>query len=312
MRIPRPVCSTWSIQPPLRSNLQLEPGGRAGRRARTPAHRPVPGASGAVAALAGGGWDNAVWLVNERYAFRSHDAGSRSRASSSSSNYFRSWHRSCRCPCPNRSFAGGLRDGYPWPFFGSELLPGREPATPSSTTSAPRIALQLAAFCAPPRPPPRRAAAAGRELPRRHDRRVPLARKQLAELERLGLWRAPRARRAPPRRAERLPPSALPAVVHGDLHFRHVLVEGRRVSGVIDWGDLCRSDPAVDLPLCWGFLPPAARERSSTPTARSRRPAAARAGARLLGVRPARAQRRTSERGARGPNGGLERALVDY
>jgi len=28
---------------------------------------------------------------------------------------------------------------------------------------------------------------------------------------------------------------------------------------VIDWGDLCRSDPAIDLQLLWSFLPPAAR-----------------------------------------------------
>jgi aminoglycoside phosphotransferase (APT) family kinase protein len=24
---------------------------------------------------------------------------------------------------------------------------------------------------------------------------------------------------------------------------------------VIDWGDLCRSDPAIDLPLLWAFVP---------------------------------------------------------
>ena len=31
------------------------------------------------------------------------------------------------------------------------------------------------------------------------------------------------------------------------------------MTGVIDWGDLCRSDPAIDLPLLWGFVPPAGR-----------------------------------------------------
>ena len=43
--------------------------------------------------------------------FGSHGAGSRFRASSASSSYSRSWHRSCRCPCPTRSFEGGLRTG---------------------------------------------------------------------------------------------------------------------------------------------------------------------------------------------------------
>jgi aminoglycoside phosphotransferase (APT) family kinase protein len=32
------------------------------------------------------------------------------------------------------------------------------------------------------------------------------------------------------------------------------------LSGIIDWVDVCRSDPGVDLQLAWSFLPPAARE----------------------------------------------------
>ena len=43
-------------------------------------------------------------------------------------------------------------------------------------------------------------------------------------------------------------------VVHGDLHFRQVLVEGGELSGVIDWGDVCRGDPSVDFPLYWSSL----------------------------------------------------------
>src|SRR6185312_1696657 len=50
------------------------------------------------------------------------------------------------------------------------------------------------------------------------------------------------------------------ADVHGDLHFRHLLVQGRSASGVIDWGDLCRADPAIDLALYWSFVPRKHRE----------------------------------------------------
>jgi aminoglycoside phosphotransferase (APT) family kinase protein len=49
-------------------------------------------------------------------------------------------------------------------------------------------------------------------------------------------------------------------VCHGDLHFRHVLVDDGRTSGVIDWIDLCRGDPALDLQLVWSILPPEARD----------------------------------------------------
>jgi aminoglycoside phosphotransferase (APT) family kinase protein len=56
-----------------------------------------------------------------------------------------------------------------------------------------------------------------------------------------------------------LPPPEPTAVCHGDLHFRHVLVDDGRVSGLIDWIDLCRGDPALDLQLTWSVLPPDAR-----------------------------------------------------
>ena len=29
---------------------------------------------------------------------------------------------------------------------------------------------------------------------------------------------------------------------------------------MIDWGDMCRADPSVDLLLVWSFLPPDARD----------------------------------------------------
>ncbi len=59
--------------------------------------------------------------------------------------------------------------------------------------------------------------------------------------------------------AEALPPPGPTAVVHGDLHVRQLLVDGGELSGVIDWVDVCRSDPGVDLQLYWSFVPPAAR-----------------------------------------------------
>jgi Phosphotransferase enzyme family len=59
---------------------------------------------------------------------------------------------------------------------------------------------------------------------------------------------------------ERLgPPAGRPVLVHGDLHLRHLLVgQSGDASGVIDWGDVCLADPAVDLSLAYsGFAGPA-------------------------------------------------------
>lgn len=50
-------------------------------------------------------------------------------------------------------------------------------------------------------------------------------------------------------------------VSHGDLHVRHLLVEDGAATGVIDWGDLCLADPAVDLSIAYlGFAGPARAE----------------------------------------------------
>ncbi|MCB9701912.1 MAG: phosphotransferase [Myxococcales bacterium] len=46
-------------------------------------------------------------------------------------------------------------------------------------------------------------------------------------------------------------------LVHGDLHMRHVLVDGgRRPVGVIDWGDACLAPPVGDLAVYWYGLTP--------------------------------------------------------
>jgi aminoglycoside phosphotransferase (APT) family kinase protein len=61
------------------------------------------------------------------------------------------------------------------------------------------------------------------------------------------------------RAAELDGPGGEPVLVHGDLHARHLLVdEAGRASGVIDWGDVCLADPAVDLSLGYAaFIGPA-------------------------------------------------------
>ncbi|MFT7670348.1 MAG: aminoglycoside phosphotransferase (APT) family kinase protein [Planctomycetota bacterium] len=54
--------------------------------------------------------------------------------------------------------------------------------------------------------------------------------------------------------------SKTPCLVHGDLYARHLIVDSANsVTGIIDWGDVHRGDPALDLSLAYVFLPEAAR-----------------------------------------------------
>lgn len=52
-----------------------------------------------------------------------------------------------------------------------------------------------------------------------------------------------------------------PVWLHGDLHPANVVVSNGTLSGVIDFGDMCAGDPAVDLAAAWVLLPAGAASR---------------------------------------------------
>src|SRR5437764_10503272 len=161
---------------------------------------------------------------------------------------------------PAARFVGTAAEGFPWPFFGAPFVPGREPAEAGlDEKDRAALARPLAAFLRALHGP-EALAAAGSLLPVdpiwRADmrRRVPMARERLAGVRPL----SPELEDALSR-AEALPPPERIVVCHGDLHVRQLLVEGGSLAGVIDWVDVCRSDPGVDFAVYWSVLPLAAR-----------------------------------------------------
>jgi aminoglycoside phosphotransferase (APT) family kinase protein len=208
------------------------------------------------------GWDNSVWLVDERFAFRFPH---REIAIPGFERELEVLPRlpALPLPVPRPVFVALPDDEFPWPFFGAELLPGLE-AGDAQLDDRARVeaGVELARFL-------RELHAVELDVPLPYDangrtdmhRRAALARDQLAEVEALGVWRAPPRVEELLAEAAQLPPPEPPVLVHGDLHFRHLLVDGGAVSGVIDWGDVCRSDPAIDLPLLWSFVPPDGRAK---------------------------------------------------
>ncbi len=159
---------------------------------------------------------------------------------------------------PTPTHLGSPAGDYPWPFWGGPLIPGSELAL----VECDRVAA---------------ATAAGAFLRALHslsvdvdlpvdpnNRGTPVLRAALTRdwLDRLaaqGLWRwttsvetvvaVPLGR-----------PSARPVLVHGDLHPRHLLVSpSGEPTGVIDWGDTCFADRAVDLSLAWSAFEGPAR-----------------------------------------------------
>jgi aminoglycoside phosphotransferase (APT) family kinase protein len=186
------------------------------------------------------GWDNAVWVVDERWAFRFP------RREIAIPGFVRELAVLPRLapllplPIPTPVFRGVPAAGYPWPFFGAPLLPGDE-LPDANLDDAGRIALArpLAGFLRALHHPA--TAAAVEPLPAdpwgRADmaRRVPRALECLDELRGLGLWRASPSVLRLLESARRLPQPPASVLVHGDLHTRHVLVDDPgAITGMID------------------------------------------------------------------------------
>ena len=210
------------------------------------------------------GWDYGIWLVNETWAFRFPRREVVVPGVRREIAVLPELAPLLPIPVPAPEFVGQPAEGFPWPFFGSRLLPGRELGEAGLEDEARNeLGRSLAGFL-------RRLhdTELALELPgdanRRADMsaRVPRTRRQLGELEALGIWRCAAVVDRVLDEAERLPPSReTTAVVHGDLHFRQILVDADATpTGVIDWVDVCRSDPAIDLSMYWSYLPPGGRE----------------------------------------------------
>lgn len=219
--------------------------------------------------LLGVGWDNTVYLVDGTWVFRfprrevavpltDREVGLLPRLA-------------LRLPIavPVPELVGRPAEDYPWPFWGGRLVPGIELADAELPEDDREVlAAQVGAFLRVLHDPAL-ADDLGGLLP--HDpmrrgtpgTRGPMARDALDRLAARGTWQ--NGTELDQRVDEVIaaadplpPPTGRLVLVHGDLHLRHLLVsEDGLATGVIDWGDSCLADPALDLSLAYaGFCGP--------------------------------------------------------
>lgn len=194
--------------------------------------------------LLGEGWDNTVWLADERYAFR---FPRREVALAGVAREIMVLPKlRVPAPVPVPVFVGEPTEPFPWPWFGAELIVGEEPIE-LSVEARNALGRPLGEFLRA-----LHAHAIDVELPvdpmRRADPQTRLERTRPV-VETLG-WELPTGLDQPVGAVTR------PVLLHGDLHVRHLLVRDGALAGVIDWGDVCLGDPSVDLSLVWSLLPP--------------------------------------------------------
>ena len=214
----------------------------------------------------GEGWDNVAYLLGERWIFRFPRRAISAALIETELRVLPEIAPLLPLPVPVPRFAGSSDEGFPWPFAGYELLRGDSLSRrPLDERAANRAAHGVGDFLRalhaidPNGVPGLDADRIGRL---EHARCMPKAMERLRELVEAGVLDQVDAferileETAPPVSARE------PVVIaHGDLYGRHVLVDaGWHVCGVIDWGDVHRGDPAVDLAAAFEAFPPSARE----------------------------------------------------
>lgn len=210
----------------------------------------------------GSGWDNTAYLVDGAIVFRFPRKQSTVPLLERETRVLRQLAGGLPLAVPHPGWVGRPAERYPWMFAGYPRLAGVT-ADAAALTEPERMAAAapLGSFLAALHAVP----AEGLDLPGDEIGRTAFARRMPELQARLEILRE-RGHLADPAPWLRLfdDPPAPPArtvVVHGDLYVRHLLVDdARRVSGVIDWGDVHAGDPAVDLSVAYAFLPPRARD----------------------------------------------------
>jgi aminoglycoside phosphotransferase (APT) family kinase protein len=194
------------------------------------------------------GWDNTVWVANGELAFRFPRRAIAVPLIEREIELLPLLAPLLPLPIPVPTHVGHASDEFGWPFFGAQLVPGREVA--EEDVEPVRFGAQLGAFL-------RALHDLELDFPLADDAnqradmtlRVPIAREQLSELGAL----SDEVESVLDAALDLETPEAT-VLAHGDLHLRHALV-GRDggLSGVIDWGDVCRADPSVDMALYWNL-----------------------------------------------------------
>jgi aminoglycoside phosphotransferase (APT) family kinase protein len=205
-----------------------------------------PELAGAEVKLVSEGWDYAVFRVDGEWAFRFPRRGVVVPGTEREIAVLPELAGLLPVGVPAPVFVGHPGDGFPWPFYGAPYLAGTEATGQRVDPEALGAALRALHL-------PSTLEAVGDQLPADPLGRVDMG-VRLPRLQELGVD-APALVAA----AEALPAARHTAVCHGDLHMRQLLVDGGTLTGIVDWVDVCRSDPAVDLSVAWSTLDAAAR-----------------------------------------------------
>lgn len=214
----------------------------------------------------GMGWDNVALLVNDAYVFRFPRRQLGADLNAIEFKLMPAIAPLLPLPVSAATFVGAATAKFKWSFGGYRMIPGQA-ACRVNLSEAQRIGLAepLAKFLRAlhgidvdfarahgARPDP-----LGRfDFPRR----INQAREQLAYVREHQLFEKVDALLSIVDSTPTDYRAHADVLVHGDLYARHLIVDdARKLTGVIDWGDVHLGDPSVDLAIALRLLPPPVR-----------------------------------------------------
>jgi aminoglycoside phosphotransferase (APT) family kinase protein len=202
----------------------------------------------------GAGWDNALFRLGDSFAVRLPRRAVAEPGAVNEQRWLPLLAPRLPLPVPAAVRLGVAGCGYPWswavtPWFDGKVIEGPTLGDRAATTLGRfLVALHQPAPADAPVSPFRSAGLAAR------DERL---RGHVDDLE--GMVDRDRVLHCWEELVRATPWAGPPLWVHGDLHPYNVLVTGDDFAAVIDFGDVCAGDPAVDLASAWMLFAPEAR-----------------------------------------------------
>ena len=199
------------------------------------------------------GWDNEIYRIGDSHAIRLPRREVAAPLITNEQTWLPELAELLPVPVPAPTFDGKPAFGYPFPWSIVPWMPGvtllHAPPLPTG-----KLMHELADVMNPLH------VAAPKNAPKNPYRGVPLTARAEGVVERIETC-------APVFASLDIDPAAVrdtwdslvdapdfggePIWVHGDLHLANILVRAGRISALIDFGDLCAGDPAVDLSIAW-------------------------------------------------------------
>ena len=206
----------------------------------------------------GAGWDNTLWRLGAGLLVRLPRRASPAPLVVNEQRWLAELAPRLPLPVPAPVRTGRPTDRFPWPWSvvpWFDGVPGDRATITQPDDAARRLGRFLKALHQE----------ASADAPENPWRGVALAERQDTFDERLEALAAEidvDAARAVWDRAVEVGPPPGPAVwLHGDMHPANTLIAGGTLSAVIDFGDICRGDPATDLAGAWMLLPASSMDR---------------------------------------------------